>query len=44
MHDALCINTSKKSIHVMVYKPARIWSIKPVTMKNTPVTATVETT
>ena len=28
----------------MVYKLARIWSMKPVTMMNTPVTATRSTT
>ena len=44
MHAILCINRTKKSFHVTVYKLARIWSIKPVTMMNTPVTATVETT
>ena len=44
MHSILCFNTSKKSIHVILYKLARIWSIKPVTKMNTPVTATRSTT
>ena len=35
----LCINRTKKSIHVRIYKLARIWSIK-----NIPVLATEETT
>ena len=35
----LCINRTKKSIHVRIYKLARIWS-----MKNIPVLATEETT
>ena len=39
MHTILCINKSKKSIHVIVYKLARIES-----RMNTPVTATVGTT
>ena len=39
MHAILCINGTKKSIHVRIYKLARIWSIK-----NIPVLATEETT
>ena len=37
MHAILCINGTKKSIHVRIYKLARIWSIK-----NIPVLATEE--
>ena len=46
MHSVLCFNTSKKSMHVMVYKQARIWPIKPEASnnKNIPVTATRSTT
>ena len=39
MHAILCINGTKKSIHVRIYKLARIWSIK-----NIPVLATEEAT
>ena len=31
MHNILCINRKKKSFHVIVYKQARIWSIRTVT-------------